>query len=201
MPQEKKSIIKYWPEEERQHKRLINYRSSISNEHLRAILIGSMDRRSKKNTVNLSQDLFSTFSALENLNQTTGTKISQIKTFGATKASQIKVSLELGKCRTSKSTGVKIKLKSVQEFVENFLSFLINLKKEFSKVVLLDLKPQLIKDMTIPEGILNVVIVPPREVMTLTIRESARLFALIHNHPCREPIPSQKYFKVTDRLN
>jgi DNA repair protein RadC len=37
--------------------------------------------------------------------------------------------------------------------------------------------------------------------MTPTIRESAKSFSLIHNHPSGKPTPSQKYFEVTDRLN
>jgi DNA repair protein RadC len=37
--------------------------------------------------------------------------------------------------------------------------------------------------------------------MNPTIRESTTSFALIHNHPNGDPIPSQKYFTITHRLN
>ena len=106
----------------------------------------------------------------------------QIKDFGAAKAKQIKAPLEVEKRIASKPTGVKIKLKTSQAFVEKFFPFLRNLKKEIVKIVLLEPKLQLIKDLTISKGSLNASIVHPREVMTSNIRESATLFALIHNH-------------------
>ena len=76
-----------------------------------------------------------------------------------------------------------------------------NQKKEIVKIVLLDNKLQLIKDLTVSEGSLNASIVHPREVMIPAIRESAASFALLHNHPSGDPSPSQKDFEITHRLN
>jgi len=202
MSGENRSAIKYWPEDERPRERLIKYGSStMSDAHLLGILIGSGDRRSKKNAVDLSRDLLSAFGNLENLDQATVTEMCQIKGIGAAKAAQIKAALEVGKRMASKPTGVKIKLKSSQAFVEQFSPFLKHLKKEIVKIVLLDPKLQLIKDLTISEGSLNASIVHPREVMIPAIRESAASFALIHNHPSGDPTPSQKDFEITHRLN
>jgi DNA repair protein RadC len=202
MPGKNKSAIKYWPEDERPRERLIKYGSSaLSDAHLLGILIGSGDRRSKKNAVDLSLDLLNTFGTLENLDQATVTEICQVKGIGAAKAAQIKAALEVGKRMASKPTRTKLKLKSSQAFVEHFSPFLKHLKKEIVKIVLLDPKLQLIKDLTISEGSLNASIVHPREVMIPAIRESAASFALIHNHPSGDPTPSQKDFEITHRLN
>jgi DNA repair protein RadC len=119
----------------------------------------------------------------------------------AAKATQIKAPLEVEKRIASKPKGVKIKLKSSQAFVEKFFPFLRNLNKEIVKIVLLEPKLQLIKDLTISKGSLNVGIIQPREFMIPKIRESATSFSLIHNHQNGKPNPSQKYFEVTDRLN
>ena len=54
----------------------------------------------------------------------------QIKGIGAAKVAQIKAALELEKRMASKPTGVKVKLKSSQAFVEQFSPFLKHLKKE-----------------------------------------------------------------------
>ena len=125
----------------------------------------------------------------------------QIKAICAAKAAQIKVPQEVEKCMASKTTGVKIKLKFSQAFVEKFFTFLRNLKKEIVKIVLLEPKLQLIKDLTLSKGSLNVGIVQPRKVMNPTIRESTTSFALMHNHPNGKPTPIHKYFEVTVRLN
>jgi DNA repair protein RadC len=201
MSGEKKSAINYWPEEEHPHNRLINYGSGISNEYLRGTLIDSRGQCSKKNVVDLSQNLLSAFGTLEKLNQATGAEICKIKAIGVAKAKQIKAPLEMGKRMASKTTGVKSKLKFSHAFVEKFFPFLKNLKKEILKIVFLEPKLQLIKDLTISKGSLNVGIMQPRKVMNPTIRAPVTTFTLIHNHPSGKPTPSPKYFEVTDRLN
>ncbi len=202
MPKKNLTSIKHWPEDERPRERLIKYGSNtLSDAHLLGILIGSGDQRAKKNAVELSRDLLNTFGALENLDQATVTEMCQIKGIGAAKAAQIKAALEVGKRMASKPKSTKIKLRSSQAFVDQFSPFLKNLKKEIVKIVLLDLKLQYIKDLTISEGSLNASIVHPREVMIPAIRESAASFALIHNHPSGDPAPSQQDFEITHRLN
>ena len=173
----------------------------MSDAHLLGILIGSGDRRAKKNAVDLSRDLLNEFGTLENLDQATVTEMCQVKGIGPAKAAQIKAALEVGKRMASKPASIKIKLKSSRALVEQFSPFLKNLKKEVVKIVLLDPKLQYIKDLTISEGSLNASIVHPREVMIPAIRESAASFALIHNHPSGDPTPSQQDLEITHRLN
>lgn len=202
MPGKNSSAIKHWPEDERPRERLIKYGSSaLSDAHLLGILIGSGDRRSKKNAVDLSLDLLNVFGTLENLDQASVTEMCQVKGIGSAKAAQIKAALEVGKRMASKPRSMKNKLKSSRAFVEQFSPFMKNLKKEIVKIVLLDPKLQYIKDLTISEGSLNASIVHPREVMIPAIRESAASFALIHNHPSGDPTPSQQDFEITHRLN
>ena len=83
----------------------------------------------------------------------------------------------------SQALGVKIKLWTARDFVEQFTPFMKNLRKEIIKVVLLDPKLQLLKELTISKGSLNSSIVHPREVMIPAIKESAASIVLIHNHP------------------
>ena len=141
------------------------------------------------------------FGSLENIDQATVNEICQVKGIGSAKAAQIKAALEVGKRMSSKSVSLKTELKSSQALVTQFAPFMRNLKKEIVKIVLLDNKLQLIKDLTVSEGSLNASIVHPREVMILAIRESAASFALLHNHPSGDPSPSQKDFEITHRLN
>jgi len=202
MPRKNSSAIKHWPKNERPRERLIKYGSNtLSDAHLLGILIGSGDRRSKKNAIDLSLDLLNVFGTLENLDRATVSEMCQVNGIGAAKAAQIKAALEVGKRMAAKPASMKLKLKSSQAFVDQFSPFLKSLKKEIVKIVLLDPKLQYIKDLTISEGSLNASIVHPREVMIPAIRESAASFALIHNHPSGDPAPSQADFEITHRLN
>ncbi len=202
MPGKNSTSIKDWPEDERPRERLIKYgSSSMSDAHLLGILIGSGDRCTRKNAVDLSRDLLNKFGTLENIDQASITEICQIKGIGPAKAAQIKAALEVGKRMVAKTSGKKIKMKSSRVFFEHFSPFLKNLKKEIVKIVLLDPKLQFIKEITISEGSLNASIVHPREVMIPAIKESAASFALIHNHPSGDPTPSQQDLEITHRLS
>lgn len=76
----------------------------------------------------------------------------------------------------------------------------MNLKKEVVKVILLDPKMQVIRDITVSEGSLSASIVHPREVMVPAIRESAASIVLIHNHPSGDPTPSHSDIEITHRV-
>ena len=197
-----KTSIKYWPEDERPRERLIKFgESQLSNAHLLGILIGSGDRRAKKNAVDLSRDLLKIFGSFQELDQASVSELCQIKGIGAAKAAQIKAALEVGKRMASQVSGAKTIMQTSRDFVEHFGPFLRNLKKEIVKVVLLNPKLHVIKELTISEGSLNASILHPREVMIPAIKESAASFAVIHNHPSGDPSPSQADIEITHRLN
>lgn len=196
------SSIKNWPEDERPRERLIKYgEDKLSDAYLLGILIGSGDRTAKKNAVDLSRDLLATFSNFYQIDRASITELCRVKGIGTAKAVQIKAALEVGKRMSSQTSGKKEKMATSQCFVEHYTPFLKNLKKEIVKIVLLNPKLFMIKDLTISEGSLNASIVHPREVMIPAIKESAASFALIHNHPSGDPTPSQKDVEITHRLN
>ncbi len=194
--------IKNWPEDERPRERLVKYgEDKLSDAHLLGILIGSGDRSARKNAVDLSRDLLKLFQNFHQLDQASVTELCQVKGIGLAKAAQIKAALEVGKRMSSQISGKKERMQGSQSFVEHYSPFLKHLKKEIVKVVLLNPKLYVIKDLTISEGSLNASIVHPREVMIPAIKESAASFVLIHNHPSGDPTPSQQDIEITHRLN
>jgi len=194
--------IKNWPEDERPRERLIKYgEDKLSDAHLLGILIGSGDRSTRKNAVDLSRDLLKVFNDFRQIDQASVTELCKVKGIGAAKAAQIKAALEVGKRLSSQKTGKKEKMATSRCFVEYYTPFLKHLKKEIVKIVLLNPKLIMIKDLTVSEGSLNASIVHPREVMIPAIKESAASFALVHNHPSGDPSPSQQDMEITHRLN
>ena len=196
------SSIKNWPEDERPRERLIKYgEDKLSDASLLGILIGSGDHSTGKNAVDLSRDLLSVFTDFNRIDQASIAELCKVKGIGPAKAAQIKAALEVGKRMSSQSSGKKLKMTSSRCFVEHFSPFMKNLKKEIVKLVLLNPKLVVIKDLTISEGSLNASIMHPREVMIPAIQESAASFAVIHNHPSGDPSPSQQDMEITHRLN
>jgi DNA repair protein RadC len=191
------SSIKNWPEDERPRERLIKYgEDKLSDASLLGILIGSGDRTANKNAIDLSRDLLNMFNDFYSIDQATVTELCKVKGIGLAKAA-----LEVGKRMSSQSSGKKVKMETSRCFVEHFTPFMKNLKKEIVKLVLLNPKLFVIKDLTISEGSLNSSVLHPREVMIPAIKESAASFAVIHNHPSGDPSPSQQDMEITHRLN
>lgn len=194
--------IKNWPEDERPRERLIKHGGEkLSDAHLLGIIIGSGDRASKKNAVDLSRDLLRIFGDFQKLDAVSINELCAVKGIGAAKAAQIKAALEMGKRMASQKSGAHPTLRSSIDFVNHYGPFLRNLKKEVVKVVLLNPKLKAIKDINISEGILNASVVHPREVMIPAIKESAAFIVLMHNHPSGDPAPSQADIEITHRVS
>ncbi|MCH8156498.1 MAG: DNA repair protein RadC [Nitrospinae bacterium] len=201
MAERYKSSIRHWPEGERPRERLVKFGADkLSDAQLLGILIGSGDRSSKKNALDLSRDILKMFGNFQQIDQASVTELCAIKGIGLAKAAQIKAALEVGKRMSAQGSGNKTKMQSARDFVDLYAPFMRHLKKEIVKVVLLDPKLQVIRDMTISEGSLNSSIVHPREVMIPAIKDSAASFVLIHNHPSGDPSPSQQDIEITHRL-
>jgi DNA repair protein RadC len=193
--------IKNWPEDERPRERLIRHGGEkLSDAHLLGIIIGSGDRASKKNAVDLSRDLLRIFGDFNKIDTASISELCAVKGIGSAKAAQIKAALEMGKRMASQKGGAHPAMRTSGDFVNHYGPFLRNLKKEVVKVVLLNPKLKAIKDINISEGTLNASIVHPREVMVPAIKESAAFIVLMHNHPSGDPTPSQADIEVTHRV-
>ncbi len=201
MDKDKAFSIKHWPEDERPRERLIRYGgSALPDAHLLGILIGSGDRRSQKNAIDLSRELLQTFGDFHSLDSASVTELCTIPGIGEAKAALIKAAFELGKRMASQRVTKDLVMRSSKDFVNHYGPFLRNLKKEVVKIVLLNPKLKVIKDINISEGSLNASIVHPREVMIPAIKESAASIVLIHNHPSGDPTPSKSDIEITHRV-
>lgn len=199
---EQRPSIKHWPEDERPRERLVRYGGDkLSDAQLLGILVGSGDPRSKKNAVDLSREVLKTFGNFKNIDQASVTELCTVKGIGVAKAAQIKAALEVGKRLSAQQPDNNKKMKTCQAFVDAYAPFLKNLRKEIVKVILLNPKLNVIKDITISEGSVDASILHPREVMTPAIKESAAKIVLIHNHPSGDPTPSQADIEITHRVS
>ena len=73
-------------------------------------------------------------------------------------------------------------------------------EQENFRVLLLDGKNRLIRDVLVSVGSLSASIVHPREVFSPAVRERAAGVILAHNHPSGDPEPSRDDIELTGRL-
>ena len=74
------------------------------------------------------------------------------------------------------------------------------LNVESFQVLLLNVRKKLIRAEEISQGLLDTILVHPREVFRAAIMANAAGIVLVHNHPSGDPAPSEADIKVTRDL-
>ena len=193
--------IKNWPEEDRPRERLVNSGpESLTDTQLLAIILRIGDNSGNKSALDIGRELLTKFGNFRNLDLLSVKEICSIKGIGIAKATQIKAALEIGKRMSSQYGNRREQFKSSEDVVKRYIPLMRNIKKEIFKIVLLDSKNKILKDIIISQGSLTSSLVHPREVLNPAIKESAASIILIHNHPSGDPAPSQDDIEITKRL-
>ncbi|MCL4378188.1 MAG: DNA repair protein RadC [Actinobacteria bacterium] len=195
--------IRNWPEDERPREKLIKYGAEyLTNAELIAVIIGIgiNNGKWKLTAIDLAKNIISKFDNLKNLINTSFDELISISGVGISKATQIMAVFELGKRAISASNGNNTRFRCSEEVANYYIPLMKDLKKEQFKVILLDIKNKIIKDILISQGSLTSSIVHPREVLKPAIQASAASVIFIHNHPSGDPEPSSDDIEVTNRL-
>lgn len=191
--------IKDWPEAERPRERLIEKGvSSLSDAQLLAVLLQT--GRKNASAVDVALDLLKRFGGLHGLVPLEISELCAIPGIGVAKAAQMTVALEVGRRVLGKPLKKGFKIRGSQDIFQHYYPMLRDLKREVFKVLLLDSKNRILKELTISTGSVNLNIVHPREVFQPAIRESATALIVLHNHPSGDPTPSKEDCDVTARL-
>ncbi|MBI3802834.1 MAG: DNA repair protein RadC [Nitrospirae bacterium] len=191
--------IKDWPTGERPRERLIKEGPHVlSDAQLLAILLRTGSDRT--NVVQLAIELLDQFRELQNFANLSIKELCSIRGIGPAKAAQLKAAFELGRRALAPPAAQKIKINSSQDIFRHFSGFFQNVKKEIFKIVLLDQKNKVIRDVVVSEGSLTLTVVHPREVFNPAVRDSAASVIFLHNHPSGDPAPSQEDKELTKRL-
>jgi DNA repair protein RadC len=75
------------------------------------------------------------------------------------------------------------------------------LLQEQFRILLLDTKHRVLKNVLVAQGGLNSAVIHPREVLRPAILASAAAMVLAHNHPSGDPEPSEEDLRLTVRFN
>ena len=89
---------------------------------------------------------------------------------------------------------------SSREIFNGYRARFFSAKREYFYSLQLNSKNQLIREVLISVGSLNVSVVHPREVFSFAVRDSAAALILLHNHPSGDPTPSREDRDCTQRL-
>lgn len=194
--------IKDLPEGERPRERLLKYGAeNLTDAELLAIIIRTGSR--SETAVNLSQRLLlgeKGVNGLRFLVEASIEELGKIKGIGIAKAAQIKAAIEIGKRLASLSQSERPVIKYPGDVRNLLMEEMRYLDKEYFKIILLNIKNQVIHVEDVSVGSLNSSIVHPREIFKIAIRRSSAALILVHNHPSGDPTPSGEDVEITRRL-
>jgi DNA repair protein RadC len=191
--------LKDQPVSERPRERLVaRGPDALTHAELIAILLRTGLKGA--NVVQVGQSLLQRFGSLNALAQATVDELKQISGVGPDKAATLVAAFALARRMEQErreESPVLDNPETVVRFireenrlgnVESFLALLLNVRKK------------LIRVEKISQGLLDTILVHPREVFRAAIMANAAGIVLVHNHPSGDPTPSEADIKVTREL-
>jgi len=110
------------------------------------------------------------------------------------------LALELGREACSAPLRAGERFSSSRELYQRYRARFFSVRREYFFSLQLNSKNQLIREVLVSVGSLNVSVVHPREVFSFAVRDSTSALILLHNHPSGDPAPSREDRECTKRL-
>jgi DNA repair protein RadC len=150
--------------------------------------------------VQVAQNILQKFGSLNALALATVDELKQISGVGPDKAATLVAAFALAR-RMEQERLAESPVLDNPDTVVNFMREANRLKNvESFQVLLLNVRKKLIRSEEISQGLLDTILVHPREVFRAAIVANAAGIVLVHNHPSGDPAPSEADIKVTRDL-
>ncbi len=127
-------------------------------------------------------------------------RLLEVKGIGEVKAVKIKCIAELAMRINTASAKSGLIIHKPSTVAQYFMEKLRHRKKECVVVVCLDAKGQLMKEVQLSSGSVNMSLISPRDVFLEALRNEAVNIILIHNHPSGDPTPSNSDLNITRHI-
>lgn len=194
--------IKELPESERPYEKLQIYGpDKLSNAELVSIIIKTGNKDST--SVELATEILKLGNKKDNLRSIFESSIEefmQVKGIGKVKAIQLVAIGELAKRMSKPLNILNVKItspKDVYNLLEDELKFE---KRELVKVIILNIKNNILKIIDLAYGGTNFAYIEPKDVLQEAIKINAPKIILIHNHPSGNPSASKQDILLTQKI-
>ena len=128
-------------------------------------------------------------------------ELTQIKGIGRAKGAQLLCIGELSKRIWKKAVLEDVATFSNPEDIVNYyVEDMRHMEQEQIRIMLLNTKGVLIRDVLISQGTVNASVVSPREIFIEALKYHAVNVIVVHNHPSGDPTPSRADILLTKRL-
>ena len=188
--------IKSLPSEARPRERLARFGAdALSEIELLAILFGSGTKN--RSVLSLAAAILAHFGSLRRVAEASLEELREVKGVGVAKAILIKAAFALAQRQEEE---VRPLLDTPEKAYALIRSEIQRQEIEVLMVILRDVKRQLVHREILSKGILNELLVHPREVFHSAIKHRAHSLIIAHNHPSGDPHPSRRDCEMTQIL-
>ena len=195
--------IKELPETERPYEKMELYgEKSLSNAELLAIIIktGTKD----ESAIMIAQKILSLNSTTKNnmdfLKEISMYELMKIKGIGKVKAIQLKAICELAVRMATPLNFKKVKVQKPDDIVKLLMEEIRLEKQEIVKIIILNIKNEVITIKNIAIGGANSVNVSIKDILAEPIRLQAPKIIVVHNHPSGDATPSMEDIEITKKI-
>ncbi|MBE5967974.1 MAG: JAB domain-containing protein [Lachnospiraceae bacterium] len=194
--------VKDLPVSERPYEKCEKYGAkALSDAELLAVILrtGTRNLRAIDLAVNVL-NYSPSYPGLKGLNYLTLKEFTKIKGIGRVKAIELLCLAELTKRMAKEIHKENLKLVTPQSVANYYMQDMRHLTREQVKLLMMDSKNKIIKDILISAGTVNTSLMPIREIFVQALKYEAVNIIVLHNHPSGDPAPSSEDVRVTKRL-
>lgn len=192
-------------EEERPYEKCLRYgAAALTDAELLAVLLRSGTKG--ESVLELSRRLLyrdkdEPEKSFIHLQEWTKEELLKIHGIGNVKAIQILCLCELSKRMSQMAARSGLDFSNPDTIAKYYMEEMRHLKQEVTKLVLLNTRCKLIRDLTLTCGTVNMSLISPREVFVEALKSDAVNMILLHNHPSGDPSPSKEDIQITRRIH
>jgi DNA repair protein RadC len=191
--------IKDLPKSERPRERLAELGAdALKNSELIAILLRT--GLQGVSAIQIGEDLMQRFGTLTALERASLDQLQVTKGIGRDKAIALKSAFTLARRMAAELHGEEPLLDTPGTVADYLREKNRGYEVEHFQAVLLNVRRKLIRVEVISQGLVDSILVHPREVFKTAIAANASALVLVHNHPSGDPTPSEADIRVTRDL-
>ena len=192
-------MIKDLPQTERPRERLKNYgAASLSNVELIAILLRTGVEG--ESVLEMTTRLLIRYKGLDGIARASFGELCREKGVSEAKACQLLAALELGRRLVSLKPEERPIVRTPQDIANLLMGEMIFLDQEHLRVVLLNVRNQVVGVSEVYVGNVSGTWSPATEVRSPAVSEKCSSILLVHNHPSGDPTPSAEDVRVTEQV-
>jgi DNA repair protein RadC len=191
------TVLSALPKHERPRERLRAVGvEALSERELLALVL--RNGRTGESAVDLAGSLLAAFGGLTGLARALPEELATIPGVGQAKAASLVAAFRLGPlaCHDVDESP----LRSSADIARVAAEYLRGLRRERVLVLVCDGANRLIQVVTVSEGSMDKSLMPVREILNAVLRHDGRAFALAHNHPASDAMPSNADLRVTAEI-